>query len=240
MCLQKVISRKTSLKNQFFVGVLKVNNEKQQDPDPHPDPHQNVMDPEHCSFEGTTQKRIEEKYRTGLVCFRWRLGYGDTTVLDSILRRVTHSKKIYSLHHRLPCHPSPSSSRRDDSQYQSPWLGKKKLLPTLWDRGAVQPNQTISGNSKKMKFLSLSLETSLCLALFLLFERGVFSLAQLFSVHRSYGHFMHTTTLSVSPSAISAFATQLCILNQALRVHLSQAVQCSLLSPISWLFHTRY
>ncbi len=36
--------------------------------DPDPDPHQNVMDPEHCSFEGTTQKRIEEKYR-GQVLF---------------------------------------------------------------------------------------------------------------------------------------------------------------------------
>jgi hypothetical protein len=30
----------------LVVGVLKVNDEKKQDPDP--DPHQNVMDPDHC------------------------------------------------------------------------------------------------------------------------------------------------------------------------------------------------
>jgi hypothetical protein len=34
MYLQKVISRKTFVKNLFFVGVLKVNDEKKQDPDP--------------------------------------------------------------------------------------------------------------------------------------------------------------------------------------------------------------
>jgi hypothetical protein len=34
---------------------------------PDPYPHQNVMDLEHCSFEGKTKKRIEKKYRTGLV-----------------------------------------------------------------------------------------------------------------------------------------------------------------------------
>jgi hypothetical protein len=41
MYLQKVISRKT-WKNYFFVGVLKVSDEKKQDPDPAP--HQNVLD----------------------------------------------------------------------------------------------------------------------------------------------------------------------------------------------------
>ncbi len=48
------------LKNLYFAGILKVNDEnsKIQDPDPDPlvrgmdpdpDLHQNVMDPEHCS-----------------------------------------------------------------------------------------------------------------------------------------------------------------------------------------------
>jgi hypothetical protein len=64
MYLQKVISRKKCVKNQFFAIILKVNDENSriririQDPDPlvrsmdpriririHP---QNVMDPEHC------------------------------------------------------------------------------------------------------------------------------------------------------------------------------------------------
>jgi hypothetical protein len=42
--------KRFSNKNCFFVGILKVNDEKSririQDPDP--DPLQNVMDPEHC------------------------------------------------------------------------------------------------------------------------------------------------------------------------------------------------
>jgi hypothetical protein len=59
MYLQKVISRKTFLFLLVFVGVLKVNDE---DPDPNPDPlvrhgsadpdpHQNVMDPQHCGTD---------------------------------------------------------------------------------------------------------------------------------------------------------------------------------------------
>jgi hypothetical protein len=65
MYLQKVISSKNKIRNLFFVGIFKVNDEKQQntdpgsgsgsishrygsaDPDPDPDPHQNVMDPQH-------------------------------------------------------------------------------------------------------------------------------------------------------------------------------------------------
>jgi hypothetical protein len=63
MYLQKVISRKNCVKNYFFAGILKVNDENSririQDPDPNPDPlvkrhryadpdpPQNVMDPQH-------------------------------------------------------------------------------------------------------------------------------------------------------------------------------------------------
>jgi hypothetical protein len=62
MYLQKVKRRKNFFLNYFFVGVLKGNDErKQQGPDPNPDllsqkhepadpdpdPHQNVMDPQH-------------------------------------------------------------------------------------------------------------------------------------------------------------------------------------------------
>jgi hypothetical protein len=51
MYLQKVISRKTFL-NVFFVGNLKVNDENsgsisQRHGSADPDPHQNVMDPQH-------------------------------------------------------------------------------------------------------------------------------------------------------------------------------------------------
>jgi hypothetical protein len=64
MYLQKVISRKTFFK-LVFVGILKVNDEKagsgsrsgsisqrhgSAGPDSDPDPHQNVMDPQHCGF----------------------------------------------------------------------------------------------------------------------------------------------------------------------------------------------
>jgi hypothetical protein len=49
MYLQKVTSRKNCVKKLVFAGILKVNDENSririQDPDP--DPHQNVMDPEH-------------------------------------------------------------------------------------------------------------------------------------------------------------------------------------------------
>jgi hypothetical protein len=62
MYLQTVISRKNVKTKIVFVGILKVNDEKKQDPDPgsgsgsinqrhesaDPDPLQNVMDPEHC------------------------------------------------------------------------------------------------------------------------------------------------------------------------------------------------
>ena len=70
MYLQKVISRKNCVKNKFFAGILKVNDENSRiriqvpDPgsgsgsesisqkhgseDPDADPHQNVMDPQHC------------------------------------------------------------------------------------------------------------------------------------------------------------------------------------------------
>jgi hypothetical protein len=48
-------SKRNKLKNLgeklFFVGVLKVTDEKKQDPDPQPDPYQNVTDSEHC-FQG--------------------------------------------------------------------------------------------------------------------------------------------------------------------------------------------
>jgi hypothetical protein len=62
MYLQNVISRKNCVKNSFFAGILKVNDENSririQDPDPNPsqkhgsedpdpDPPQNGMDPEH-------------------------------------------------------------------------------------------------------------------------------------------------------------------------------------------------
>jgi hypothetical protein len=56
-----VISRKNCVKNEFFAGILKVNDENSRirihygsqrhgsaDLDPDPDPPQNVMDPEHC------------------------------------------------------------------------------------------------------------------------------------------------------------------------------------------------
>jgi hypothetical protein len=66
MYIQKVISRKVCVKNSFFGGILKVNDDSRiriQDPDPgsgsisqghgsadpDPDPPQNVMDPEHCN-----------------------------------------------------------------------------------------------------------------------------------------------------------------------------------------------
>jgi hypothetical protein len=49
MYLQKVISRKLCVKNLFFVGILKVNDENSririQDPDPNPDPLVRGMDP---------------------------------------------------------------------------------------------------------------------------------------------------------------------------------------------------
>jgi hypothetical protein len=73
MYLQKVISRKNCVKNNFFAGILKVNVENiririqdpdadpnpgsgsgsirethgSAEPDPDPDPPQNVIDPEH-------------------------------------------------------------------------------------------------------------------------------------------------------------------------------------------------
>jgi hypothetical protein len=61
MYLQKVISRKTSLKYLFFVAILKVNDENsririqiriwihfsQRHGSADPEPHQNVLDPEH-------------------------------------------------------------------------------------------------------------------------------------------------------------------------------------------------
>ena len=44
--------QKIVLKNLFFAGILKVNDENSririQDPDADPDPPQNVMDPQHC------------------------------------------------------------------------------------------------------------------------------------------------------------------------------------------------
>jgi hypothetical protein len=61
--------------------------------DPDPDPHQNVMDPEHCSFEETTQKKdIREVQDRSCLFSVAAIVYGDTTVLDIILRRVTHSR----------------------------------------------------------------------------------------------------------------------------------------------------
>ncbi len=38
-------------KKLFFVGVVKITDGLRywpEDPDPHPEPYQNVMDPEHC------------------------------------------------------------------------------------------------------------------------------------------------------------------------------------------------
>jgi hypothetical protein len=55
MYLQKGISRNNFKKNQFFVGILKVKTKiagsgsiSQRHRSADPDPHQNVMDPQHC------------------------------------------------------------------------------------------------------------------------------------------------------------------------------------------------
>ena len=53
MYLQKVMSRKTFNFNKFFVGILKIAgngsiSQRHGSADPDPDPHQNVMDPQHC------------------------------------------------------------------------------------------------------------------------------------------------------------------------------------------------
>jgi hypothetical protein len=48
MYLERVISRKTLFFNYFFVGLLKVN-DKNEDPDPNPDPLVRGMDPQHWS-----------------------------------------------------------------------------------------------------------------------------------------------------------------------------------------------
>ncbi len=56
MYLQKVTSRKNCVKKLVFAGILNVNDENSRigsnsqrhgSADPDPDPHQNVMDPEH-------------------------------------------------------------------------------------------------------------------------------------------------------------------------------------------------
>ncbi len=57
MYLQKVRSRKSCVKNEFFAGILKVNeiegsgsgsiSQRHGSADPDPDPPQNDMDPEH-------------------------------------------------------------------------------------------------------------------------------------------------------------------------------------------------
>ncbi len=51
MYLQKVLSRKNCVKKLFFCWHLEGQSRKQQDPDP--DPHQNVMDPQHWLQGGT-------------------------------------------------------------------------------------------------------------------------------------------------------------------------------------------
>jgi hypothetical protein len=45
MYLQKVMSKKTERKKIFFIGVLKVTEEKEQDPELDPDPLVRGMDP---------------------------------------------------------------------------------------------------------------------------------------------------------------------------------------------------
>jgi hypothetical protein len=67
MYIQKVISRKNKIKNLFCVRILKVYDENsrirgygsisKRHGSADPDPHQNVMDPEHCQ-EQSIQKQI--------------------------------------------------------------------------------------------------------------------------------------------------------------------------------------
>jgi hypothetical protein len=80
MYLQKVISRKNCVKNYFFAGILKVNDEiagsgsiskKYGSADPDPDPPQNVMDPEHCFLYYRylfMQSRIRSERQAAAIC----------------------------------------------------------------------------------------------------------------------------------------------------------------------------
>jgi hypothetical protein len=54
-------NQQKTFKKYLFVGVLKVNDEKWQDPDPlvrgtDPDPYQNVMDPQLCRLNTKREK----------------------------------------------------------------------------------------------------------------------------------------------------------------------------------------
>jgi hypothetical protein len=62
--LQKVISRKT-VKKLDFEGILKVDDENSiiASADPDPDPHQNVMDPQHW-YHGTVHCTVSTVPRT--------------------------------------------------------------------------------------------------------------------------------------------------------------------------------
>jgi hypothetical protein len=171
MYLQKVISRNNCVNNQFFAGILKVNDENRtiriQDPDPDPDPNPLVrsMDPRiriHPKMTWIRNTGYRQCPGSTLVSMRIRIQHFTSLQIRILVWLCRHKKNFFTWKLKLSRSQKQSSGSRSVS-FGSPVSGYMIVCkdpvpnPSYWALPVWDRSQSIQGRSMTEERLSCTI-----------------------------------------------------------------------------------